>query len=49
MVVAGNTHTVGLKSDSKVVVGRNDDSRCNLGFWRDIVQVAAGKMLLLDG
>jgi alpha-tubulin suppressor-like RCC1 family protein len=34
---------VGLKSDGTVVaVGRNDYVQCNIGGWRDIVQVAGG-------
>jgi len=34
---------VGLKSDGTVVaVGWNDDGRCNVGDWADIVQVSSG-------
>jgi len=43
MVAAGEDHTVGLSSDGTVVaVGYNDEGQCNVGGWRDIVQVAAG-------
>jgi alpha-tubulin suppressor-like RCC1 family protein len=42
-VLAGYSHTVGLKSDGTVVaVGNNDYGQCNVGNWMDIVQVAAG-------
>ena len=49
MMVAGDIHTVDLKFNGPVVVGRNEDVQFNIGFWSDVVQVAAGKMLLLDG
>ena len=43
MVTAGDSHTVGLKSNGTVVaVGDNDAGQCNVGSWTDIVQVAAG-------
>jgi len=42
-VVAGIRHTVGLKSDGLVLAtGLNQQGQCNVGSWRDIVQVAAG-------
>ena len=35
--------SVGLKSDGTVVaVGDNDDGQCDVGSWKDIIQVAAG-------
>ncbi|MDY4754617.1 MAG: TIR domain-containing protein [Candidatus Faecousia sp.] len=41
-ISAGGWHTVGLKTDGTVVaVGRNDDGRCNVGGWKDIVAVSA--------
>jgi len=43
MVAAGDSHTVGLKSDGTVVaVGDGTFGRCNVNGWTDIVQVAAG-------
>jgi len=43
MVAAGDSHTVGLKSDGTVVaVGDSTFGRCNVDGWTDIVQVAAG-------
>ena len=43
---AGADHTVGLKSDGKVVaVGRNDYGQCNVGSWTEITKVAAGLTL----
>jgi len=43
MVAAGDSHTVGLKSDCTVVaVGDGTFGRCNVDSWTDIVQVAAG-------
>jgi len=43
MVAAGDSHTVGLKSDGTVVaVGDGTFGRCNVDGWTDIVQVAAG-------
>ena len=42
-VSAGGDHSVGLKSDGKVVaVGYNDDGRCDVSGWKDIVAVSAG-------
>ena len=42
-ISAGTYHTVGLKADGTVVaVGRNDDGRCNVSGWEDIVAVGAG-------
>jgi hypothetical protein len=42
MVAAGHYHTVGLKLDGTVVaVGENDDGRCDVSSWTDIVQVSA--------
>ena len=42
-VAAGYFHTVGLKADGTVVaVGDNDNGRCNVKDWKDIVAVAAG-------
>ena len=42
-ISAGTYHTVGLKADGTVVaVGRNDDGRCNISGWEDIVAVGAG-------
>jgi serine/threonine protein kinase len=43
LVVLGEKHTLGLKSDGTVVaVGDNTDGRCDTGNWRDIVAIAAG-------
>jgi hypothetical protein len=43
MVAAGDSHTVGLKSDGTVIaVGDETFGRCNVDGWTDIVQVAAG-------
>ena len=40
---AGGQHTVGLKADGTVVaVGNNEDGRCNVSDWRDIVAISAG-------
>ena len=42
-VVAGMRHTVGLNSDGTVVAtGLNQHGQCNVGSWRNIVQIAAG-------
>ena len=42
-LAAGNSHTVGLKTDGTVVaVGGNSDGRCDVSGWTDIVAVAAG-------
>ena len=42
-IAAGYWHTVGLKSDGTVVaIGWNDDGRCNVSDWKDIVAIAAG-------
>ena len=43
MVVAGYSHSVGLKSDGTVVaMGGNYYGQCNVSDWVDIIQVAAG-------
>ncbi len=40
---AGNSFTVGVKTDGTVVaVGYNDDGRCDVDGWKDIVAVSAG-------
>jgi len=45
MVSAGETHTVGLRSNGTVVaVGDNGYGQCNVGGWTDIIQVAAGDL-----
>ena len=42
MVAAGVVHTVGLKSDGRVVaVGANEYGECDVGGWTNIIQVAA--------
>jgi len=42
MVAKGDDHTVGLRVDGTVVaVGDNSHGQCNVGNWKDIVQVAA--------
>ena len=42
-LAAGNSHTVGLKTDGTVVaVGGNSDGRCDVSGWTDIVAIAAG-------
>ena len=41
--VGGENHTVILYSDGSVAaIGRNSDGQCNVGSWRDIIQIAAG-------
>ena len=41
---AGWYHTVGLRADGIVVAeGRNFEDQCDVGDWRDIVAVSAGK------
>ena len=36
-------HTVGLRSNGTVVaVGNNDDGRCNVSDWRDMIAICAG-------
>ena len=41
--VGGKNHTVVLYSDGTVAaIGRNSDGQCNVGSWRDIIQIAAG-------
>ena len=45
-VVAGDSHTMGLKSDGTVVaVGWNDNGQCDVSSWTGIQQVAAGRKL----
>lgn len=42
-ISTGRFHTVGLKSDGTVVaVGVNDDGRCNVSDWEDIIAISAG-------
>lgn len=42
-IVAGGTHTVGLKKDGTVVaVGDNEKGQCNVSKWSNIVSIAAG-------
>ena len=42
MISAESLHTVGLKSDGTVVaVGNNNDGKCDVGSWTNIVQVSA--------
>ena len=42
-LAAGDSHTVGLKTDGTVVaVGYNGDGQCDVSGWTDIVAVAAG-------
>ena len=41
--VGGKNHTVVLYSDGSVAaIGRNSDGQCNVGSWRDIIQIDAG-------
>jgi alpha-tubulin suppressor-like RCC1 family protein len=43
MIATGAGHTVGLRSDGRVLaVGYNDFEQCNVGNWKDIIRVAAG-------
>ena len=43
LISAGNKHTVGLKTNGKVVaVGDNSKKQCGVDNWCDIVAVAAG-------
>lgn len=43
-VSSGYSHTVGLRSDGRVVAtGYNKDKRCNVSFWRNIVDISAGR------
>ena len=40
---AGSQHSVGLTDDGTVVaVGNNEDGRCNVSGWRNIVSISAG-------
>ncbi len=42
-ISAGASHTVGLKSDGIVVaVGDNNNDKCDVSSWKDIVAVSAG-------
>ncbi len=42
-ISAGNSHTVGLKTDGTVVaVGHNDYGQCDVNSWTDIVAISAG-------
>lgn len=42
-ISAGNSHTVGIKSDGKVVsVGNNNNGQCKVSGWTDIVAISAG-------
>ena len=44
-VQAGGWHTVGLRSDGRVMaVGRIDEGQCDVDGWTDIVQIAAGAL-----
>ncbi|MCL2721327.1 MAG: TIR domain-containing protein [Treponema sp.] len=43
IISTGNLHTVGLKTNGKVVaVGYNDFAQCNTSGWRNIIAVFAG-------
>jgi hypothetical protein len=43
MVAAGDTHTVGLRSDgTALAAGNNGYGQCNVSDWTDITQIAAG-------
>jgi preprotein translocase subunit YajC len=43
MISAGDLHTVGVKSDGRVVaVGNNVHGQCNVGGWTGAIQAAAG-------
>ena len=49
-VSAGGLYTVGLKADgTAVAVGDNDDGRCDVSGWRNIVAVSATVGLKADG
>lgn len=42
-ISAGGGHTIGLRSDGTVVAtGYNEDGRCDVGEWKNIVAVSAG-------
>ena len=42
-ISAGNRHTVALRGDGTVVAtGLNEDGRCDVAGWRDVVAVSAG-------
>ncbi len=44
-ISAGERHTVGLKTDGTVIaVGYNDDDRCKVSTWNDIVAVSVGNL-----
>ena len=44
VISTGWSHTVGVKEDGTVVaIGKNDDGKCDVYSWRDIVAVAAGR------
>lgn len=43
LIAAGYYHTLGLKSNGKVLsCGLNEDGQCETSQWSDIVQIAAG-------
>lgn len=43
MVAVGDYHTLGLRSNGRVVAaGNNNYGQCDVGNWRDIIQIAAG-------
>ncbi|MFR1234711.1 MAG: RCC1-like domain-containing protein [Evtepia gabavorous] len=42
-VAAGDSHTVGLRTDGTVIAaGRDSSGKCALGNWKNIIAVAAG-------
>ncbi len=42
-ISSGGSYTVGLKENGTVVAtGKNDDGRCNVSGWEDIIAVSAG-------
>lgn len=54
IVSAGYFHTVGLKKNGSVVAcGSNDKGQCDVGKWKNVIQIAAGGYhtvgLLSDG
>ena len=43
-ISGGDEHTVGLRSDGRVVCsGKNDKGQCNVKDWENVVAIVAGQ------